>query len=270
MQFKCLKLGSVLLILISLVMIRSHFINKLAAIPAKGKLAGYIVAIDSGHGGRDAGSDHGGVYEKNITLMLSEAIAAEVKAQGGIPVLTRTTDTDLWDAVTPEEEIEFTKQEYKEDLQLGKTIDARDKDIAIGTRQPPTYRLGLRARLLIAQQNHAHILISIHTNHYRSESAKGAVTLYQNHSQESQHLALAIQRYLKKLLPGRSESGIGANNFFILRRSKIPAVLIEVGFISNQKDREYMLSESGQLEIATAIVSGIEDFFASTSSIVPY
>ena len=230
-------------------------------IPADAQLDGYVIAIDPGHGGRDSGSSHAGFSEKEITLLLSQAIAEEIQSRGGIAILTRTTDTDLWDQVTYQEEIEFTKQEYELDQQLGRKIDPRDRGIALGTRFPPTYRLGLRARILTAQKHNAHVLISIHTNHYRAESAKGAVTLYQTHSLESRQLAAAIQHYLKELLPGRAEPGISPDNFFILRRSPVPTVLVEIGFVSNKRDREFMLSEAGRQAIANAVADGIQDYF---------
>lgn len=225
------------------------------------ELDGYVVVIDPGHGGRDSGSSHAGYTEKEITLLISQAIADEIRARGGIAVLTRTTDTDLWDEVTYQEEIEYSKQEYEMDKQLGRKTDPRDLGIALGTRFPPTYRLGLRARLLTAQKHNAHILISIHTNHYRAESAKGAVTLYQEHSEQSRQLAAAIQHYLRDLLPGRAEPGISPDDFFILRRSPIPAVLVEIGFVSNKHDRELMLSEAGRKAIAKAVADGIQDYF---------
>ena len=230
-------------------------------IPADAQLDGYVIAIDPGHGGRDSGSSHAGFSEKEITLLLSQAIAEEIQSRGGIAILTRTTDTDLWDQVTYQEEIEYTKQEYELDQQLGRKIDPRDRGIALGTRFPPTYRLGLRARILTAQKHNAHVLISIHTNHYRAESAKGAVTLYQTHSLESRQLAAAIQHYLKELLPGRAEPGISPDNFFILRRSPVPTVLVEIGFVSNKRDREFMLSEAGRQAIANAVADGIQDYF---------
>jgi len=240
------------------------------AIHTGSTLDGYVIVIDPGHGGRDAGSSHAGVYEKDITLAVSMVIAQEIQSRGGTVVLTRTTDTDLWDMVTYEEEIAFTKKEYVLDQQLGRPIDPRDQGIALQTRFPPTYRLGLRARLLVAAQHNAHLFISIHTNHYRSESAKGAVTLYQPHSPESQQLAMTIQRHLKQLLPGRAEPGIIPDNFFILRRSEIPTVLVEIGFVSNEHDRTMMLSASGQHAIAEAIVNGIEDYLSSKTSSANY
>ena len=174
-SFKCAKstwigIVGILAIVIGLL------IAKPSIIPADSQLDGYIIALDPGHGGRDSGSSHAGFSEKDITLLLSQAIAQEVQARGGIAILTRITDTDLWDQVTYQEEIEYTKKEYELDKQLGRKIDPRDRGIALGTRFPPTYRLGLRARILTAQKHNAHILISIHTNHYRAESAKGAVT----------------------------------------------------------------------------------------------
>lgn len=242
-------------------------LEKPVATPAMNILDNYVIAVDPGHGGIDSGSSHAGVTEKDITLLISEAIADEITAQGGSAILTRTTDDDLWSLVTIQEEIEITKKEYLQDQELGRSTDPRDRGIALGTRYPPTYRLGLRARLLIAHQNKADILISIHTNHFRSASAHGSVTLYQAHSPQSKQLAMSIQKHLTDLLPGRSGTGIIADNFFILRRAGMPAVLIEIGFVSNSADRAIMLSESGRQAIATAVVNGINEYFAQQKDV---
>lgn len=220
-----------------------------------------IIAIDPGHGGIDSGSTHAGITEKEITLALSSAIAQELQNKGATVVMTRSSDEDLWNDVSIEDEVNFTKNEYQEDLKLGYSIDPRDRGIALGNRRPPTYRLGLRARLLVAERNNVEVLISIHTNHFRSESAKGAVTLYQSHSLYSQRLAIGIQTHLDTLLPGRSAPGIVADDFFILRRSKVPSVIVEIGFVSNKSDREFMMSAEGQKAIAKAIARGLEDYF---------
>ncbi len=260
------------LVLLSIIVIIFLFLaivqKKPESIPASSILKGYIIAIDPGHGGRDSGSSYSQIPEKEVTLLLSKVIAEKICSQGGTAVLTRTDDDDLWDRVSYKEEIEITKQEYLEDKNLGRRIDRRDEGIALGTRYPPTYRLGLRARLLIAEQNNADIFVSIHTNHYRATSAKGAVTLYQPHSMESRKLAISIQKYLKELLPGRAEPGIIEDNFFILRHSKIPTVLMEIGFMSNRYDRLFMLSETGQEAIAQAVVNGIRDYFEDTKPIL--
>lgn len=260
------------LVLLSIIVIIFLFLaivqKKPESIPASSILKGYIIAIDPGHGGRDSGSSYSQIPEKEVTLLLSKVIAEKICSQGGTAVLTRTDDDDLWDRVSYKEEIEITKQEYLEDKKLGRRIDRRDEGIALGTRYPPTYRLGLRARLLIAEQNNADIFVSIHTNHYRATSAKGAVTLYQPHSMESRKLAISIQKYLKELLPGRAEPGIIEDNFFILRHSKIPTVLMEIGFMSNRYDRLFMLSETGQEAIAQAVVNGIRDYFEDTKPIL--
>ncbi len=250
-------LGIIVIILIFIGINR----NNPRSVSTGSSLKNYVIAIDPGHGGRDSGSPHPQTPEKTITLLLSKAIASVIEEQGGKAILTREEDVDLWDYITYEKEIEITQKEYLEDKQLGRTINSRDAGIALGTRRPPTYRLGLRARLLIASQNKADLLISIHTNQYRASSARGAVTLYQPDSIRSQQLAICIQKHLQELLPGRSKPGIIEDNFFILRRSKVPAVLIEVGFISNNHERLFMLSEAGQQAIAQAIANGIRDYF---------
>ena len=226
-------------------------------------LAGKVIAVDPGHGGIDGGSSHGNLREKSITLYLSQVLARELQSQGATVVLTRESDTDLFDGISVEREIAISKEEYLQDRQAGRKTHPLDRAVAQGTRIPPPYRLGLRTRLIIASQHQADVFLSIHTNKYRSSSARGSATLYQTHSPASKRLALAIQAHLGTLLPGRAQPDVIPDDFFLLRRSPIPTVIIEVGFISNARDREFMLSPKGAEAIAKAITKGLKDYFGN-------
>lgn len=227
----------------------------------KNPLAGKIIVVDPGHGGVDTGSFAGGVYEKNITLLLAHTVAQALQSQGSLVILTRETDTDLSSLVTPEQELAFTKEEYHRYTVEKRKIHALDKSIAQGTRYPPRYRLGLRARLELARKTQADVLLSIHTNRYQTAGPRGALTLYQEHCLESKLLAESIQHYLGAVVPGREKRDCVPDDFFILRNSTIPSVIVEVGFISNPRDRELMQTKEGQKLIAEALLLGLKDYF---------
>lgn len=257
-----------LLFVIGLLATASLFVGTMVYWPiVPPDLEGRVIVIDPGHGGIDSGSSHGSLYEKDLTLLYGRVAAGALEAAGATVVLTRNTDTDLIDTVSVEEEIRISREEYVLDIQEGRRTDALDRGVAIGTRNPPAYRRGLRARLLMAEEQQAEIFISIHTNRFRSQSPEGAITLYQPDCPESKRLAQAIQAHLRVLMPGRSQPDVIADNFFILRRSKIPTVIVEIGFISNDDDRNFMMSEAGQDAIASAVVDGVKAFYANLPGI---
>ncbi len=261
------KIGRTLYVCTPLVLVFLCFLWPTTPTTPTKPLANRIIVLDPGHGGVDSGSNHAGLIEKDITLLISEIIAQQIALDGGVPILTRTTDTALWEIVTIHEEIEYTKVEFAQDKAAGRAIHPLDRHIVLGTRTPPRYRLGLRARLLVAEKNQAEVLLSIHTNHYQQESAKGVLTLYQTGSQQSLLLAQAIQKHLGPLLPGRPEPGIITDDFYLLRQSDIPAVIIEIGFISNTRDRTYMMSADGQLAIALAVSKGLQAYFTTQDNL---
>ncbi|MGI6036657.1 MAG: N-acetylmuramoyl-L-alanine amidase family protein [Limnochordia bacterium] len=250
-------LGLIFLFLVLL----TFSIVELVPVSQVNPLQGRIIAVDAGHGGIDGGSSYGSLLEKDLTLALAKILAKKLEEQGAVVILTRTTDTDLSDQISPQQEIALSKRDLESDRRLNRPTPARDRNVALGTRYPPRYRLGLRARILMATENEAEVLISLHTNKFRSAGVQGAANLYQKHSPDSKRLAECLQRYLGPLLPGRSKSPIVPDDFFILRRSPIPTVITEVGYISNTRDRKFIASAEGQEAIANAILKGLSDYF---------
>ena len=103
-------------------------------------------------------------------------------------------------------------------------------------------------------------IISIHVNYYPSSEPFGPQAFYYPTNPQGKRLALLIQEELLKVRP-ESFRDAAAENFFILRETTLPAVLVEVGFISNPQDRKLMQEPAGQIKIAEAIAQGLSRFF---------
>ena len=127
----------------------------------------------------------------------------------------------------------------------------------IYTRTDDNY-VALQERTDYANRNNADILVSIHCNSAASEKANG-VEVYTHTSQSDRSVAAASAIY-KKLLAasGMMGRGIKAANFHVLRSSAMPAVLVELGFISNPADRAKLTDTAWQNKIACAIAAGIK------------
>lgn len=150
----------------------------------------------------------------------------------------------------------------------------REKDIALSvalkigalltgyevvyTRDEDVY-VGLAERALIANQVSADLFVSVHCNSAPSASANGIeVYVHTTRSAASTRAAHAIY---DRLLPasGLRGRGVKANDYAVLRETSMPAVLVELGFVSNEGDRAKLISEDWQDRAAEAIVAGIRE-----------
>ncbi|KXZ39671.1 N-acetylmuramoyl-L-alanine amidase [Alkalithermobacter thermoalcaliphilus JW-YL-7 = DSM 7308] len=114
----------------------------------------------------------------------------------------------------------------------------------------------LQERVNLANSNNADYFISIHRNAYVPEQSQGVETyIFENASIKSRQLAQKVQRGLVEL--GFRNRGVKTANFYVLRQTKMPAILIEIGFIDNSQDNK--LFDSKKDEIVKSIVMSILD-----------
>lgn len=181
-----------------------------------------IVVIDPGHGGYDCGalSSDGKIYEKNIDLEIALIIKTILENNNVKVIMTRDSDEVSWPS-----------------------DNAKD----------------LQARLNIAENNDADMLISIHCNFSDEdiENVSGS-EVYVNMAQpKSVSLADSINSQLKTLeLPNR---GLKTASLHLTTYNKVPTVLVEMGFISNSYDVNYLTDSTTQSQMALAIANGILD-----------
>ncbi|SMP32139.1 N-acetylmuramoyl-L-alanine amidase family protein [Chryseobacterium profundimaris] len=133
-------------------------------------------------------------------------------------------------------------------LNIGKKIQefnsVQDKFEVILTRDTDNYSQ-LSERTALINKLNPEMVISLHMNNSpHQESERHGLEIYTQNTEASQKLALQISQ---KFNPCEV---LGEKNLHILRESKAPAVLVELGFINNTKDREYLVSEKGQQETA--------------------
>ncbi|PTT72245.1 MULTISPECIES: N-acetylmuramoyl-L-alanine amidase [Chryseobacterium] len=138
---------------------------------------------------------------------------------------------------------------YEKDivLNIGKEIqkfnNSQDQYEVILTRDNDTYSQ-LSDRTTLINKLNPEMVISLHVNSSpKSESTEQGAELYTQNTEGSKKLADRISKKFNTLK-------IEEKNLHILRESKAPTVLMELGYINNTKDREYLTSEKGQKEIA--------------------
>ncbi|WP_194174761.1 N-acetylmuramoyl-L-alanine amidase [Desulfofundulus thermobenzoicus] len=180
-----------------------------------------LIAVDAGHGGEDPGAIGNGLQEKDITLKLARRLADMLSAKGARPLLTRSDDSTV----------------------------------------------GLYDRPQMANQAGADLFVSIHINANTDASVRGTATYILSPAgggdparrEESRKLAEKIQANLVKNL-GLEDDGVREANFAVLRESTMPAVLVEVAFISNPQEAALLNQESFREKACQAIFQGIVDY----------
>lgn len=190
-------------------------------------LLGKIVVIDPGHGGIDPGANNPQIAEKHINLAMALRVKEILTRRGAVIVLTRDTDREL-------------------------STECDNPHIS------GRHRRDLHARLEAIIEHNAHLGLSIHANASSDPREHGHDTYYYPGSPDSQLLAAAINQELS-IVTGTNRLP-KKGTFYLLRASKAPCVLVEVGFITNPRERELLQDEAYQEQLALALAAAVEKF----------
>ena len=197
-----------------------------------------VVYLDAGHGGYDPGASYFGISEKSLTLAIQSRVKAKLEAEGYQVVTTRTSDT---------------------------YVDLTDRSRA-------------------ANASESDIIVSIHINASGSSAAQGIETYYYQPYAEypsrinatyhanptrlsmSDTLANAIQSSLINAT-GAQNQGVKRQTFAVLRETTAPAVLLELGFLSNPQEAARLNTSAYQETLANAIVAGVKSYYEKVSKV---
>jgi N-acetylmuramoyl-L-alanine amidase len=195
-------------------------------------LSGVTVALDAGHGGPDGGAvSKEGIIEKDINLAVSLYLRDYLQQAGAIVVMTREDDRDL---ANPE-----TK----------------------GYKRRKTEDLHYRARFI--EEKQADLFVSIHMNSIPSSRWNGAQTFYGVKNNDSMKLANFVQKMLVHQLENTNRvAKTSDKTVYLLDTLNIPAILVEVGFLSNPKEALQLGNPDYQRKVAASIYEGILKFKA--------
>lgn len=189
-------------------------------------LTGKTIVIDPGHGGPDGGavgSDQ--TQEKDIALAVAKKLRDYLQQAGGLIYLTREEDKDLANKDT-------------RGLSRRKSED-------------------IRKRLQFIHENKADLFVTIHLNAIPSTRWSGAQTFYYPQFDESKHLAKMIQAELIRNLENTDRSALAINGIYLLKYAEVPGALVEIGFLSNERERELLKQDDYQNQVASSIYLGI-------------
>jgi N-acetylmuramoyl-L-alanine amidase len=228
--------------------------GKPAAVPLRaGRLLGKIV-VDAGHGGKDPGAiGLGGVREKDIDLDIAMRVTRNFRAAGVDVIQTRSNDSFISLA-----ERTSIASRPGVDLFLSIHANATNSRRACGIEVYYSGPLTLQDKLETQRLQNERRLCSALNMRRDSADVRGIVVdmLYANKLADGPELAEALTRELDKSL-GKVSRGSKTARFFVLRNTLVPAVLVEVGFISNVKEAAQLKSGAYRQRVADAITKSV-------------
>ncbi len=218
-----------------------------------------VIVIDPGHGGMDTGAvSPRGVKEKDLTLAVAKRLREVLKKRLGCTViLTRNGDTFV-----PLEERTAMANRNEADIFISIHVNAAPNRHAKGVE---TFFLNYKpsddeSRRLAALENGFDPKEAGIEGGFTDDLKMTLLDLVETAAHhESSALAESIQVRLVGLT-GRGDRGVKQAPFAVLGGAVMPAVLVELGFISNSRDRRWLVSSKGKDKIADSIALGIIDF----------
>ena len=194
-------------------------------IPVKAELplAGKVIIVDPGHGGKDPGTTYKNIYEKNINLSISLYLEECLSEYGATVILTRDSDSDL---------------------SYGETNHRKKTDFD--------------NRIKIINDKYTDMYLSIHLNYLTNTKYYGAQVFY---NKDNEKLAKSIQEYLNNNLETNREIKEIPSSTYMYKKLEKPGVLIECGFLSNYNERNKLITKDYQKKVAQVIANAIVNYY---------
>lgn len=164
-----------------------------------------------------------GALEKDINLEIARLVKQFLEADDIQVVMTRENEGGLYDE------------------------DASNKKVQ-----------DMKRRIALIEKSNPQVTVSIHQNSYSEEYVHGAQVFYYTGSTQGQALAETIQKRLVETVDSENNRQVKANDsYYLLKKTGIPIVIVECGFLSNQIEADKLCSPLYQEKIAWAIHMGI-------------
>lgn len=197
-----------------------------------------VIVIDAGHGEPDGGCvGKDNTKESELNLSVSKKLE-QLLTENYTTIMTRTTESGIH--------------------------SEKSKSIAEKKRSD------MNKRKEIKTSSNADIFVSIHMNKFEQEKYYGAQVIYDKTNEKAKLLAEKIQEKLCEIDETNHRKAMPCtSSVFLLKSSPIPSVIVECGFLSNSTELKKLKTDEYQLQIASAIKRGIDDYFSDSSESIP-
>ena len=216
------------------------------------------IVIDAGHGGHDPGATAYGLREKDITLKVAQKLGEYIEDNLGLDVVF-TRDNDRFIALKDRGKI---ANAHGGKLFVSLHVNAARNTSAHGTE---TYFIGLHkteaARATMERENSV-VQLESDPDQYKNMDEEALIRMELTQSaymRKSEELSALIEEQFSERV-GRKSRGVKQAGFYVLWGASMPAILVELGFLTNRNEAAFLGSDSGQAYMASAIFRAIRDY----------
>ena len=237
------------------------FVLPLCAIAQKGEKIQTIV-IDAGHGGKDTGALGKVSKEKDLNLAVALKFGNYIKENLPDVKVVYTREKDKFVELSERAAIA-----NRNNADVFVSIHCNSTETANSASGAETFVMGEsknEKNLAVAKKENAAILLEDNTDAYdnfdpNSTEAYILFSLSQSLYQ-SQSLDLADKVQKQFASKGRHDRGVQQAGFLVLWKTSMPSILVELGFINNTKEEQFLNSEKGQTQMALALYRAFEEY----------
>ncbi|MEL7586359.1 MAG: N-acetylmuramoyl-L-alanine amidase [Prolixibacteraceae bacterium] len=229
----------------------------------------FTVVIDAGHGGQDPGAVYKNIREKDVVLKLALKLGNYIRENMPDTKVIFTRDRDVF---IPLHQRAAIANSNKADLFISLHANFCGTPSISGTE---TFVLGLHRseeNLEVAKKENSVILMEEdYSTRYEGfdPNLSESYIMFEMVQDEYLDQSIAIGALVQEQFKGRAirkDRGVKQAGFLVLRRIGMPGVLIEAGFLSNLSEAQYLNSEQGQVNLATAIFHAFKTYKTSVET----
>ena len=250
------------------------FLSPLFTLAQKGEKIQTIV-IDAGHGGKDTGALGAVTTEKAINLAVAKKLGAYIEENLRDVKVVYTRKTDKFVELSERAAIA-----NRNNADVFISIHCNSTEGTTTAKGAETFVMGEsknEKNLAVAKKENAAILLEDNTDAYdnfdpNSTEAYILFSLTQSlYQSQSLDLADKVQKQFANKV-GRHDRGVQQAGFLVLWKTSMPSILVELGFINNAKEEQFLNSEKGQTQMALALYRAFEEYkreFESENHVAP-
>ena len=183
----------------------------------------FTLVIDAGHGGKNKGATVNGVSEKEIALAMSKKLKALAEEKGIKVVTTRSNDSDASLSERAKTEGSFLISLHVSNQPKGEDLNGIEMFISP-------------------------VASNVKTEEEKIKMSRSRGMTYDLYNSMKNLKGIAVANKPKEV------------NLFLLKNSKLPAVILELGYLTNNNDFNYITNDQNQSELAKAIIDGVLNF----------
>lgn len=215
----------------------------------------FVVVIDAGHGGSDKGASGPTADEKDINLKVADKVAARLEKKMKNVQVVRTRTSDRYVSLA-----DRCRKANNAGADLFVSIHCDSSEGVTTVEGATVYVPQHKNDLSTASQSGSEAKDPEQDANASGPASRDAAKMIAASSRAG---SLIMDRLTADA--GRTRRGVRKRDFFVLRFTQMPAVLVELDFICNEKQEKYLKSDKGQDALADAIVSGVHNYLKNAT-----